>query len=109
MLQVRALSDVAVLSVLGERTKQERLNQNMTQKKLSGLAGLSLIVIQRLESGRGCSLLNFLKILRSLGKLDQIDLLLPEPGISPIDLARRDGMQRKEASGRRGIRKQGAK
>jgi len=109
MLQMRALTDSAVLSVLGERVKQERLNQNITQKKLCSLAGLSLIVIQRLEGGRGCSLLNFLKILRSLGKLDQIDLLLPEPGISPIDLARRDGMQRKEASGRRGCRKQRTK
>ena len=107
MLQTRSLSDGAVLSVLGERVKQERLNQNITQKKLSSLAGLSLIVIRRLEGGRGCTLGNFIKILRSLGKLDQIDLLLPEPGISPIDLARRDGMQRKEASGRRGRRKQG--
>ena len=108
MAHVTAQSDNAILEAFGERVKQERLNQNTTQKDLSRLAGLSLIVIQRLEGGRGCSLRNFIKILRPLGKLAQIDLLLPEPGISPIDLARRDGMQRKEASGRRGRRKQGA-
>ncbi len=108
MAHLKASTDNAILEILGDRVRQERLNQNITQRDLSGRAGLSLIVIQRLEGGLGCSLRNFIRVLRSLGKLDQIDLLLPEPGISPIDLARRAGMQRKQASGRRGRRRKGA-
>jgi hypothetical protein len=45
---------------------------------------------------------NLIRILRSLGKIDQLDALLPEPGISPLELARFSGRHRKGASGRRG-------
>ncbi len=64
--------------------------------------GVGVIVIKRLENGQGCLLGNLIRILRSLGKIDQLDALLPEPGISPLELARLSGRHRKGASGRRG-------
>jgi len=96
------LSDLAILEVLGERVKMERLNQNMTQMDLARRAGINRIVLTRLENGKGCTLGSFIRILRSLGKIDHLDMFLPEPGVSPIQLARRAGKQRQEASGKRG-------
>jgi transcriptional regulator with XRE-family HTH domain len=102
------LSDSAVLGAIGNRAKQERLSQNLTQQDLAKSARVALNVIKRLESGRGCTLSNFVRILRSLGKLEHLDFFLPEPGVSPVQLAKLGGHQRLEASGRRGRRRKGA-
>lgn len=98
------LNDGAILATLGERIKLERLNQNLTQAELAKRTGTNRIVLTRLENGKGCTLGSFIKILRALGKLDHLDLFLPQPGISPIQLAKLGGHQRKEASGNRGRR-----
>lgn len=96
------MSDTAILNVIGTRVKQERLNQNRTQETLAEEARVGLNVIKNLESGEGCTLASLIRILRSLGKLDQLDMFLPEPGISPVQLAKFAGQQRREASGKRG-------
>jgi transcriptional regulator with XRE-family HTH domain len=96
------MSDSAILEILGDRVKRERLNQNRTQIDLSKNSGVGLGILKRLEDGKGCTLNNFIRLLRALGKLDHLDSFLPEPGISPIELARLSGRQRKEASGKRG-------
>src|SRR5882762_10191049 len=96
------MSDSAILNNLADRVKRERLNQNRTQIELAQSSGVGLNVVKRLENGKGCTLSNFVRILRALGKLDHLDFFLPEPGISPIALARMSGRQRKEASGKRG-------
>jgi putative transcriptional regulator len=96
------MSDTAILNVIGTRVKQERLNQNRTQEILAEEARVGLNVIKNLESGEGCTLASLIRILRSLGKLDQLDMFLPEPGISPVQLAKFAGQQRREASGKRG-------
>jgi putative transcriptional regulator len=102
MTTISELPDSAVLRLLGNRIQQERLNQNLTQMDLAHRATLSRIVITHLEGGKGCTLGNFIRILRSLGKLDQMDLFLPDPGVSPLQLARLKGRTRQEASGKRG-------
>ncbi len=102
MTVISRVNDAGILRTLGSRVRQERLNQNKTQVQLSQSAGVSRIVINRLENGRGCTLGNFIRVLRALGKLDQVGLLLPEPGISPLELARMGGKIRQEASGSRG-------
>lgn len=96
------MADSAILGVIGDRLRQERLNQNLTQAELASRSGVGRIVVQRTEAGKGCSLRSFMRLLRTLGKLDHLNALLPEPGISPIDLARLSGKRRKEASGKRG-------
>jgi len=96
------MSDTAILKVVGARAKQERLNQNRTQENLAEGAGVGLNVIKRLESGEGCTLGSLIRILRSLRKLNHLDMFLPEPGVSPIQLAKLFGQQRREASGKRG-------
>ncbi len=99
------ISDSAVLTELGERVRQERLNQNRTQTEIAETARVGLNVIKRLESGEGCTLSSLVRILRALGKVDELDNFLPAPGISPIELARLAGKKRKQASGNRGRRR----
>lgn len=102
MKNLNELSDAAIVQLLGERIQKERLNQNMTQTELAERTGINRIVLTRLEGGRGCTLGSFIRILRSLGKLEHLDLFLPEPGISPIQLAKLGGHERREAAGKRG-------
>src|SRR5712672_1801894 len=93
------MSDLAIIDLLGKRVKIERLNQNMTQVDLARQAGINRIVLTRLEGGKGCTLRSLVRIIRSIGKLDNLDLFLPEPGISPVQLAKLGGRERLEASG----------
>jgi transcriptional regulator with XRE-family HTH domain len=91
----------AVLKEIGIRVRRERLNQNTTQETLALRAGVSRRVILDLEAGKGCGLSSFIEILRSLRKLDQLDAFLPDPGISPLQLAKLRGRERQRATGRR--------
>jgi transcriptional regulator with XRE-family HTH domain len=99
-----SMTESAILAQMGERLRQERLNQNLTQATLAKMSGTARIVVQRAEGGKGCSLRSFIRLMRTLGKLDQISSLLPEPGVSPLELARSAGRRRKQASGNRGRR-----
>lgn len=103
------MSDRAILQTLGERLKQERLNQNLTQAELAARSGMSVIVVHRVEAGFGCTLNNLIRILRTLGKLEDLEYFLPEPGPSPIALADMAGRRRKEATGARGRPRKGSR
>ena len=100
-MSYHSLNNQAVLQEIGRRVRRERLNQNTTQEALAQFAGVSRRVILDLESGRGCGLSSFVEILRALRKLDQLDTLLPDPGISPLQLAKLKGKARQRATGRR--------
>jgi len=95
------ISDAAVLAELGGRIRRQRLNINITQTDLAKKAGVSRTVVQKLEQGEAIMLDGWLRILRSLGALDQLDAFLPDPGISPLQLARLQDQERQRASVRR--------
>ena len=100
-MDFRIMSDKAILIELGERVSRQRLNRNITQTDLALQAGVARIVVQRLEGGRGCTLENLIRILRVLELLDELDAFLPEPGLSPLQLAKFRGRERLRAVGRR--------
>ena len=95
-----SLSDKGVADELGKRIRALRLRKNITQKELARATTLSLNTIKSLESGSG-KLSTVIAVLRELDALDQMDSLIPEPSISPLQLARMQGKQRERASGRR--------
>ncbi len=97
---VYSQSDKRIEEMLGDRFKSLRLNKNMTQQSLADAAALSLNTIKALEAGRG-KLATIIAILRELGELQQLDTLIPEVAISPLQLAKTQGKQRKRASGLR--------
>ena len=95
-----AMTDQAIASELGQRIRALRLRRNLTQAQLASATALSLNVIKSLEAGRG-KLSSLIAVLRELGELQALDQCLPEPMVSPLELARRQGRQRQRASGSR--------
>jgi len=100
-----AMSNKAVLEDLGRRIQRERLNQDITQVALAERAGVARKVVQQVESGHGCTLESLIRLLRALGKLDQLDMFLPETGLSPVQLAKLKGRERQRATSRHRRRK----
>ena len=93
-----SMGDTAVLKELGERVRRHRLNLNVTQKDLAEKAGVARSVVQKIEQGETCMLDGWLRVLRSLGVLDQLNAFLPDPGVSPLQLARLRDRERQRAS-----------
>ncbi len=96
-MNFEAMTEKAVLEELGRRIQVQRLNENLAQAEVARKAGISRRALQNLESGRGCTLSLLIRVLRALGKLDQLDAFLPEPGLSPIQLAKLKGRERQRA------------
>ena len=91
------MSDKAVMAELGRRVQIQRLNLNVPQAELAGKAGISRRALQNLEGGRVCTVALLIRVLRALGKLDALDFFVPEPGLSPLQLAKLKGRERKRA------------
>jgi putative transcriptional regulator len=83
---------------LCEKIARIRLTRNFTQKYLAEQAGISVRTIRRLESGLGVSFDTFIRVLTALGIQQNLETLLPDPRIRPIERAERKGMERKRAS-----------
>ena len=92
------ISDAAVLEELGQRIARYRLNRNMTQGALATESGVSTPTVQRLENGQSTQASNLIRILRTLHLLENLDALVPEPAISPLQQARMQGKTRQRAS-----------
>jgi len=103
-VDITVLTDEAILDELGSRLRTERLNQNLTVAELVARSGVAPRTIQNVENGENYSLSTLLGILRALGLLHRIDALLPEPVLSPIELAKLSGKPRQRATGSRGRR-----
>jgi putative transcriptional regulator len=99
-MDLYSLSDKGIEEELGGRIRALRLRKNITQKELAEATVLSLNAIKSLESGRG-KLSTLIAVLRELGALDHLNSFIPEPSISPIQLAKMQGKGRERASGER--------
>lgn len=86
-----------ICKILGERLQILRLNKNLSQIELAKRSGLSKKQISAAEKG-SAKLENIVAIMRVLGKTDSLEALLPEPPLSPIQLFKLSGKQRKRAS-----------
>jgi len=82
---------------LCEKLVRIRLTRNITQKYLAEQAGVSVRTIRRLEKGLGVSLDTFIRALTALGVQQNLESMLPDPRIRPIDRAALKGVERKRA------------
>ena len=100
-MDIAELSDKAAMTLIGERIQRERLNQNLTQEEMARRAGIGVRTVRSLEAGQKTTVETLVRVLRALGKLAALDAFLPEPGLSPLQLAKLQGRERQRASGRR--------
>lgn len=80
---VNMLSDAEIVRRISERLKELRLKQNISRGDMSVSSGVSMSSIARMEDGEIKSFDSFLRILRTLGKIDVLLPLLEEEEISP--------------------------
>lgn len=96
-----AMSNPAVLVVLGNFVHQTRLQQNKTQQEVATSAGINRSTLVQIENGGGGTLLTFIQVLRALEQLHLFQVFEMQQSVSPLLLAKLDKMKRKRASGRR--------
>jgi transcriptional regulator with XRE-family HTH domain len=71
---------------LGHRVRQLRLWRNLDQRTVADKAGISLRALSKLENGQGSTLETLLRTLRALDYVKGIEMLAPQPTVSPLAL-----------------------
>lgn len=92
------MSDQALLTEIGLRLSQLRLEQGLTQSDLAEQAGVAKRTVERIEAGSSAQMSNMIRVMRVLGLLQGLDILVPELTERPMDLLQRKGRVRKRAS-----------
>ena len=90
--------DSAVLEEVGRRLAETRLEQNRSQESIATAAGVSRRTIIRMEAGEDVSLATFVRVIRELGLIQNLEQLLPEAAPSPIERLKTEGKRRRRAS-----------
>jgi transcriptional regulator with XRE-family HTH domain len=81
--------------VLGERLRAMRLSRNLTQRELADKGGLSLRALINLEAGEGSTVESLVRILKALDATDAIELLAPQPQVSPLQMLKQGAQVRR--------------
>ncbi|MFU8785066.1 helix-turn-helix domain-containing protein [Aliidiomarina sp.] len=95
-------------ALIGQRVKQYRLNQDLTQEDVATLANISLNAVKSAESGRS-TLPTYVAILQALGHIDNLLAAFPDEGVSPVQLLKSSTKQKKRASGKTRVQPAGNK
>lgn len=90
-------TNTEIMTEIGRRLRQYRLQQNIPIAELARDAGLSAPTVINVENGRNPRLGSIVRVLRVLGRLESLDAFLPDPMISPIQLASLKGRGRQRA------------
>lgn len=83
MEDIYMLSDTQLAKRIGNRLKAVRLKRNITQKSLSEASSISLSSLKKIESGEIGTFDSLLRVLRTLGMLENIAELFEEEQICP--------------------------
>lgn len=83
MDDIYSLSDIQIQKRIGEKLKAARLKQNITQDSLAESSSISRSSVQKVEGGEIRSFDVFVRILRTLGMLEELAGLCEEEQLSP--------------------------
>lgn len=86
-----SLSNAAIAVELGKRVKATRLRKRITQRELALKAGISLFSVAQIERGHPVSMGIFIPVLRVLRLLENLEMLLPARGPSPVEMLKQKG------------------
>jgi len=79
-------TDINALRTLGERLKTLRIAAGYSQARFAEMCGVSIPVVVRMESGDGgVRFATWIAALRALGKMQNLDMFLPEMEVTPYD------------------------
>ena len=76
-----------ICSLLGQRLRTLRLSNNLSQAELAARAGVSLMMLRRLESGGEGPLLAWVKLLQALRALDALASITHPPDATITTIA----------------------
>lgn len=85
------LTNGALLEKLGKRLKEYRLRAGLMQSELAKEANVGVSTVVKLEQGKPVSIVLLVSVMRSLGMLENFDLLIPEPPVSPMRILKLQG------------------
>jgi transcriptional regulator with XRE-family HTH domain len=100
-----AMSDTALLAVIGRFIKGTRINQNRSQQQVAEAAGINRSTLAQIERGRGGTLLSFLQVMRAIDQLQMFNTFEISEPFSPIELAKLQRSKRQRASKQKAIGK----
>ncbi len=83
MENIYMLSDAEIINRISAKIKELRLKQNISRQDMAASSGVSVASIARMEDGEIKSFESFLRIVRSLGKIEIFMPMLQEEEISP--------------------------
>jgi transcriptional regulator with XRE-family HTH domain len=84
-------------AALCKRLESIRLSRNTTQAQLAEEAGVSPRTIGRLEKGQGVSMDTFIRTMMALNIQQNLEALLPDPTVRPIERVGMGAGERKRA------------
>lgn len=99
-----SLSDAEVLQELGARIRAARQARDLTIEQAALKAGVHRNTLSKVEAGSDIQLSTLIRVLRTFGRLQMLDMFLPAPTVSPIQLTRQLAMQRQRQRVRPGKR-----
>lgn len=102
-------TDLQILKVIGSRLSRLRVDSGLTQQDLSKRSGVSKSTIERMESGKSTQLSTLVKVLRELRLLNNLDILIPEQKLTPVDYLNHKRKDRKRASSKSTLKEPGPK
>lgn len=82
---LRNLTIEQLEELIGEKLRESRLDQNLTQRDLADRAGIHPTLVSRLEAGGGSSLKTFIATVKALGHEDWLQTVAPV-GINPFHM-----------------------
>lgn len=81
-----AQTDESALTLLGKRLAAFRIRNNWTQAQLAEQSGVSKGTVERIERGDSVQVVNFIKVLRACGMLENFLSIFPDDSPSPMQL-----------------------
>lgn len=85
------MSDTAIIKEVGRRIKEYRLKKRFSQQNIAERAGISMFTVAQIEKGNPVSIAMLIPVLRVLRLLDNLELLLPEIPLSPVEILKLKG------------------
>lgn len=101
MLDFGLASDEEICQELCTRLRAQRLSQRLGQDELADRANIGLATLRRMESGKGGTLSNFLRVVMALGLVDELANLFVLKVRSIAQLEQVAAPSRKRAPSRR--------